>query len=84
MFGTNPVSLLLCVSVRCCVKQKYSELIQRRRVLNKLGTVILSDCKNLKSCTSFTTMRDYSNGTVKNGSIQEPNADHNIQMSNGR
>lgn len=82
MFGSSPVSIFLYVSVRCCVRQKYSESIARKRVLNKLGsTVILRDCENFK----LTTMRDYSNGTVKNGSIQEQNADHNnSQMGNGR
>lgn len=85
MFGTNHVSYCLYVLVRCCARQKYSEFIARRRVLNKIGAVILKDCENSKLFTSFTTMRDYSNGTGKNGSIQEQNADHNISnISNGR
>lgn len=88
MFGTSPVSLFLCVSVRCCAKQKYSELIHRKKELNKLCAVILKHCENFQSFSSVTNMRDYSNGkvnTVKNGRIQEQNVDHaDSQMCNGR
>lgn len=86
MFCTNPVSLCLYFSVRCCARQNKNELFRRKRVLNKLGAVSLKDCDyNFQSVKSFATMRDYNNGTVKNGNIQEHNADNNnSQVCNGR
>lgn len=85
MFGINPVSICLYFSVRCCARQKYYELIRRKRVLNKLGAVLLKDCDHFQSFNSFTTMRDYNNGKVNNGSIEEQNADNNnSQVCNGR
>lgn len=85
MFSTNPVSLCLYFSVRCCARQNNYDSVRRKRVLNKLGAVLLKDCAYLQSFKFFTTMRDYSNGTIKNGVIQEQNADNNNgQVCNGR
>ncbi len=88
MFGTSHVSLCLYFAVRCCARQKHYELIRRRRGLNKLGTVLLKDCRYFQSFPTYTTMRDYNNGTVKNGTIPEQNdADdnnNNNHVCNGR
>lgn len=86
MFGTGPVSICLYFTVRCCARQKYfNELIRRKRVLSKLGVFSLKDYNNFQSVSSFTTMRDYSNGSVKNDSLSEQNAvNDNIHVCNGR
>lgn len=85
MLGISPVSICLYFSVRCCAKQKYWESIRRKIVFNKLSAVPLKDCDFFRSFKTFATMRDYSNGTVKNGSIEERSADNvNSQVCNGR
>lgn len=86
MFGTNPVSLCLYLSVRCCARQKHYESIRSRKFLNKLGVVFLTDSNYSQSFTSSTTiMRDYNNGSVKNDNIQEQSADRDkSQVCNGR
>lgn len=86
MFGANPISLCLYFSARCCVRQKFYELNRRKRVITKLGAPFSKDCNYFQTFSSFATMRDFCNGTVKNGSIAEQNADsnNNSQVCNGR
>lgn len=85
MFGTNPVSLCLYFSARCCARQKFYELNRRKIVLIKLSSAFLKDHYPIQSFSSSATMRDLSNGTVKIGSIPEQNADsNNSHVCNGR
>lgn len=86
MFGTNPISLCLHFSARCCVRQNFYKINRRKIVSTKLYLAFSKDCNYFQTSSTFATMRDISSGTVKSGSIPEQNADSNINshICNGR